>query len=129
LRGTTRARSIRVYGSMREPALLTSLSLGTARTALDTLSLHDALPISGPRSASVASHHPYPSGPGSRSGTCSRGREQVPDRLPGRSEEHTSELQSRENLVCRLRLEKKKRTPWYRHDVTPLPRSTYLEPA
>src|SRR5690606_40695643 len=28
----------------------------------------------------------------------------------GRSEEHTSELQSRENLVCRLLLEKKKRT-------------------
>src|SRR5690606_41875969 len=28
---------------------------------------------------------------------------------PGRSEEHTSELQSRENLVCRLLLEKKKR--------------------
>src|SRR5690606_41776792 len=30
-------------------------------------------------------------------------------RLLGRSEEHTSELQSRENLVCRLLLEKKKR--------------------
>src|SRR5690606_20870409 len=30
-------------------------------------------------------------------------------RLPARSEEHTSELQSRENLVCRLLLEKKKR--------------------
>src|SRR5690606_41155109 len=28
-----------------------------------------------------------------------------------RSEEHTSELQSRENLVCRLLLEKKKRKP------------------
>src|SRR5690606_41186097 len=30
---------------------------------------------------------------------------------PDRSEEHTSELQSRENLVCRLLLEKKKRHP------------------
>src|SRR5690606_40043768 len=30
--------------------------------------------------------------------------------LPYRSEEHTSELQSRENLVCRLLLEKKKKT-------------------
>src|SRR5690606_40062450 len=30
--------------------------------------------------------------------------------LVGRSEEHTSELQSRENLVCRLLLEKKKKT-------------------
>src|SRR2546430_11861826 len=29
---------------------------------------------------------------------------------PGRSEEHTSELQSQSNLVCRLLLEKKKRT-------------------
>src|SRR5690606_41824042 len=32
------------------------------------------------------------------------------ERMPGRSEEHTSELQSRENLVCRLLLEKKKKT-------------------
>src|SRR5690606_41664479 len=31
-------------------------------------------------------------------------------KLPQRSEEHTSELQSRENLVCRLLLEKKKST-------------------
>src|SRR5690606_41383037 len=30
-----------------------------------------------------------------------------------RSEEHTSELQSRENLVCRLLLEKKKKTLFY----------------
>src|SRR5206468_10148024 len=30
--------------------------------------------------------------------------------LPGRSEEHTSELQSRSDLVCRLLLEKKKST-------------------
>src|SRR5436309_5741045 len=30
---------------------------------------------------------------------------------PARSEEHTSELQSRENLVCRLLLEKKKNSP------------------
>src|SRR5215510_15479817 len=39
--------------------------------------------------------HPFGSGPGHR---------------PGRSEEHTSELQSRGHLVCRLLLEKKKRT-------------------
>src|SRR3712207_7512833 len=32
------------------------------------------------------------------------------DRLPSRSEEHTSELQSRQYLVCRLLLEKKKST-------------------
>src|SRR3989442_10042322 len=33
-----------------------------------------------------------------------------PDREAGRSEEHTSELQSRPHLVCRLLLEKKKKT-------------------
>src|SRR5690606_40780104 len=33
----------------------------------------------------------------------------TPDSFSDRSEEHTSELQSRENLVCRLLLEKKKR--------------------
>src|SRR2546430_16267890 len=32
----------------------------------------------------------------------------VPQRIGGRSEEHTSELQSQSNLVCRLLLEKKK---------------------
>src|SRR5690606_41702705 len=44
-------------------------------------------------------------GPDLRSGTF----EALPA-PPQRSEEHTSELQSRENLVCRLLLEKKKRT-------------------
>src|SRR5436309_7616376 len=42
----------------------------------------------------------------------------------GRSEEHTSELQSRENLVCRLLLEKKKKTnafPQSAHDNAVLP--------
>src|SRR2546427_7040320 len=33
----------------------------------------------------------------------------LPDRRPSRSEEHTSELQSQSNLVCRLLLEKKKK--------------------
>src|SRR3712207_7868521 len=41
--------------------------------------------------------------------------EDAPDRLP-RSEEHTSELQSRQYLVCRLLLEKKKY-----HISTPFP--------
>src|SRR2546430_6761808 len=34
----------------------------------------------------------------------------VDGRIPSRSEEHTSELQSQSNLVCRLLLEKKKKT-------------------
>src|SRR5690606_41764590 len=65
---------------------------------------------------------PDPPGRGQRPRRHAHGREHLPGggrrprpddgrgRLPpvGRSEEHTSELQSRENLVCRLLLEKKK---------------------
>src|SRR5207302_1981457 len=48
-------------------------------------------------------------GPGhARPGAGSRGRRGGRGARVGRSEEHTSELQSRENLVCRLLLEKKK---------------------
>src|SRR2546430_10357696 len=77
----------------------------TATTEIYTLSLHDALPISDRRLRSLH-------------------RRRAPDRLPRphpaapappeagglrrRSEEHTSELQSQSNLVCRLLLEKKK---------------------
>src|SRR5258706_11953105 len=98
----------------------------TATTEIYTLSLHDALPISrdGRRCRGAR-----PSLRRSRRGEAGRG-----DRLPGRrgdgadsarrrlldgglhrlppaarrSEEHTSELQSLTNLVCRLLLEKKK---------------------
>src|SRR6266853_6146179 len=62
----------------------------TATTEIYTLSLHDALPI--------WPHRWVTGSPGSSPG-------------PGcmcRSEEHTSELQSQSNLVCRLLLEKKK---------------------
>src|SRR5690606_42027096 len=54
--------------------------------------------------------------PGSRRSPCRRpGSRHPPLQAYGsadrpRSEEHTSELQSRENLVCRLLLEKKKKT-------------------
>src|SRR6266478_10093525 len=65
----------------------------TATTEIYTLSLHDALPI-----------------------WRARGRPGTTDNLSGsnrprcsRSEEHTSELQSQSNLVCRLLLEKKKK--------------------
>src|SRR5690606_39356022 len=49
----------------------------------------------------AAGRHPEVRRPAGAAGTLFR---------PGRSEEHTSELQSRENLVCRLLLEKKKKT-------------------
>src|SRR2546430_13665546 len=78
----------------------------TATTEIYTLSLHDALPISccrGPTRRFPASS-PIPTGKRCRS-----------RRATSRSEEHTSELQSQSNLVCRLLLEKKKNT-----DDTPL---------
>src|SRR2546429_9297861 len=71
----------------------------TATPEIYTLSLHDALPISGPvREAGV-----------SRFRAAVRARRT--DREWRRSEEHTSELQSRLHLVCRLLLEKKKNRP------------------
>src|SRR4029077_15485700 len=66
----------------------------TATTEIYTLSLHDALPIWGP-----------PGGPVGR--VALAGRPLRPH--SGRSEEHTSELQSHLNLVCRLLLEKNKK--------------------
>src|SRR5947209_9577065 len=49
-------------------------------------------------------------GPWSRAGICGRGFPAAARFPAGRSEEHTSELQSRQYLVCRLLLEKKKET-------------------
>src|SRR2546430_9006057 len=84
----------------------------TATTEIYTLSLHDALPISRRATAERASDARH------------RGRAQraavsdPPEALDARpqdalrrllrSEEHTSELQSQSNLVCRLLLDKKK---------------------
>src|SRR3712207_7155424 len=87
----------------------------TATTEIYTLSLHDALPIL----------HAVPPGAPLRRVSRRAGRGLVHPRraegvVPprrgagvglagaGRSEEHTSELQSRQYLVCRLLLEKKK---------------------
>src|SRR2546430_4030465 len=75
----------------------------TATTEIYTLSLHDALPIS-PLPLGGASTPPC-SGP--RPLTCSSPR--LCSMPASRSEEHTSELQSQSNLVCRLLLEKKKK--------------------
>src|SRR5690349_24489997 len=68
----------------------------TATTEIYTLSLHDALPISTVASMS-ARPTPWRRNPSSTW------------RCMTRSEEHTSELQSRRDLVCRLLLEKKKK--------------------
>src|SRR3712207_7146880 len=53
-----------------------------------------------------------------------RARQRWPLSLIGRSEEHTSELQSRQYLVCRLLLEKKKKPSHLRHYRALLLRST-----
>src|SRR5690606_41533533 len=99
-----------------------SLRAPTPPTEIYTLSLHDALPISAeaqiviPRETGGVVQRPT-------AGTKTRlavmqyeSRMSAPvlwevgqiDTSRCRSEEHTSELQSRENLVCRLLLEKKK---------------------
>src|SRR2546430_13302960 len=84
----------------------------TATTEIYTLSLHDALPIC-------------------RAGLC---RARLTDRRPvgcrrrachERSEEHTSELQSQSNLVCRLLLEKKKKIQAKRLNSS---HGTYIQP-
>src|SRR3712207_7944410 len=82
----------------------------TATTEIYTLSLHDALPILAALAA--AREGPVEEGAvGAGTGTVAFGWKggigTSSRRLP-RSEEHTSELQSRQYLVCRLLLEKKK---------------------
>src|SRR5258708_39776461 len=67
----------------------------TATTEIYTLSLHDALPISAGRARCLRE-------------TGDQAIFQRRPRTGSRSEEHTSELQSPDHLVCRLLLEKKK---------------------
>src|SRR5699024_12397912 len=92
---------------------------------ISSLSLHDALPLSHclPSSSANSLHAPgCETGSASRarnresltSSDCRRPRTAAPciQRRRPRSEEHTSELQSRFELVCRLLLEKKKKRRW-----------------
>src|SRR5688572_32625268 len=93
----------------------------TPTTWIYTLSLHDALPILNAARAPSRPRHPPecparrrdPLPVGSTSApSCRRMAASLVSRTEGgtvgRSEEHTSELQSQSNLVCRLLLEKKK---------------------
>src|SRR5690606_41215952 len=93
--------------------LYNSYSTSTSSAVIPPLSLHDALPIYFPIPACApgpSQWPPWTTASASWWTTCSRpctphlGSASPP---AGRSEEHTSELQSRENLVCRLLLEKK----------------------
>src|SRR3712207_7290524 len=91
----------------------------TATTEIYTLSLHDALPIwrcGDARRRRVRPQDEHPAHEGQRvrarrqrhrAGLLRDHRQEGQERLL-RSEEHTSELQSRQYLVCRLLLEKKK---------------------
>src|SRR3712207_8163602 len=87
----------------------------TATTEIYTLSLHDALPISARR---IEPKIVWVLG-SPRSGSTWLLRllgdhgAVVPVNEPLRSEEHTSELQSRQYLVCRLLLEKKIKLTWF----------------
>src|SRR5206468_12820885 len=103
-----------VYVLVITVTAISSLFTAPATTEIYTLSLHDALPIC--RRPGNVSH----------AAGLRRTRPERHDRLaekehvqglhgrdehgdPCRSEEHTSELQSRSDLVCRLLLEKKKK--------------------
>src|SRR2546430_13574704 len=85
-----------LYVDLSPPSLFFFFFNDTATTEIYTLSLHDALPIclcvprsdKSTRESLLILHH---------------------DIQNHRSEEHTSELQSQSNLVCRLLLEKKKK--------------------
>src|SRR5258707_6967232 len=85
----------------------------TATTEIYTLSLHDALPILPREESNVESF-------ALRSRTWFR---HLASRYDGkqcqRSEEHTSELQSRQYLVCRLLLEKKKQADGHKKTRVP----------
>src|SRR5436190_18003562 len=84
------ARARRSYGSTNTVFFFSN---DTATTKIYTLSLHDALPISPARAREM------PDGVPGAVRRCA---------APARSEEHTSDLQSHSDLVCRLLLEKKK---------------------
>src|SRR5436305_7259343 len=75
----------------------------TATTEIYTLSLHDALPISRIIRLMALSQSSF--------------RSLRMKNRKDRSEEHTSELQSRPHLVCRLLLEKKKTKNLFRYQI------------
>src|SRR2546422_10292466 len=92
----------------------------TATTEIYTLSLHDALPIWGAGSRDGRGRASRDPGRGmcELRRVCGGVRDEpvIVETEPGdamRSEEHTSELQSRLHLVCRLLLEKKKKQNTY----------------
>src|SRR5207249_10309664 len=106
-RGTHSCRDLSVLCLLPHPLFYSLLFLfnDTATPEIYTLSLHDALPISARQGAEPLAM---------RAAQDETEVDRSADRLGSdgavylRSEEHTSELQSRFDLVCRLLLEKKK---------------------
>src|SRR5690606_41206753 len=97
--------------TLYSPPLSLFFSTAPSTTEISTLSLHDALPISvtftypGMVNSSYAEYTAEPEPFNDVKLVADFNGDSYL-----RSEEHTSELQSRENLVCRLLLEKKKNT-------------------
>src|SRR5207253_10065992 len=107
----------------------TSFFNPTPPTEISTLSLHDALPIWDASTALAGARARLDAGVGPARGhlPAMAGQQVLGRRHAERSEEHTSELQSRGHLVCRLLLEKKKKhnhchqclnaTPYHRNTL------------
>src|SRR3712207_8839843 len=106
---------MRFYSSSNWSCFLTFFFFfnDTATTEIYTLSLHDALPI-----FRVLDHGLVRRGAvGVERGDVAAVRVALRGDAP-RSEEHTSELQSRQYLVCRLLLEKKKQDKQTKNAIT-----------
>src|SRR5699024_12825910 len=121
----TRSSDILIYDAHDLPSTCASSTLTCffsnhpATTEIYTLSLHDALPISiGQQIFEALKIH---EGLGKTEGT----KRAIELLNRPRSEEHTSELQSRFDLVCRLLLEKKKKKKETRQTHTTLNTSDY----
>src|SRR5262249_58022762 len=108
------------------PCLLRFFFNATPTTEISSLSLHDALPIWAPARKRTGLRMATSELGGPHVGRSGRSRETPTGPGPGRrgvrpcprSEEHTSELQSLTNLVCRLLLEKKKQAQHHNSKIT-----------
>src|SRR5258708_19700821 len=91
----------------------------TATTEIYTLSLHDALPISVSVGPGLRVFTRIPRSTSSALRIRARWATAALQNTLSRSEEHTSELQSPDHLLCRLLLEKKTISRYYVHQLVP----------
>src|SRR5690242_21704737 len=94
-----------------DPTSLLFFFTDTATTQIYTLSLHDALPIFASSGYVVLKVRIFSTTTARASSSPRRHASAKASIRLARSEEHTSELQSHVNLVCRLLLEKKNTLP------------------